>query len=584
MKTLTAELTAIKAKTKTALDPTIAGLPWGEGFKVGIGINAVTGVVSGTAVDYKNLVPSLTRDAVINYSLVSSEKEMEQQIEVAANGKYNMDGVKLGASASFLNKIAYSETAVTLVAKYEEQGIYYEQADEYQLTAQAKNLISSNPEKFRSIYGDYFISGQKMGSRFLAVYTCRTTDESSMNKFKASFSASAPEVFEASGSTDFEKAAKENNVSITINIYMDGINGTPPNFPNTPEGVLEALKWFKANKDGEPLRTMLTHYSVLDNQFSPTVNIAPEIFVELRQLYSSRWIMNSLYDSLPFYYRNQYEAAVSKIDSEIESYSNILSTDAAKRKELMDEVTKIIGQLKDIYARQDFYFKVKAAANSEPKENEEIKETKGGPQHWLYGYSQYPKSTAVVIHTKEIKYFEHWHTGHRQKTIEFGPDQNNLIVGWELVANDGDGTDGYWWKATNQIILTSYGAVHIKSKFDRGVNWTVRYFYVDAKDYQFGDTIASKMMLADSESISNPITNIKVVDEHSGETIGLASFGNFLENNRISIVVAVNVTNGDQLNGNVFYRITAQGIPAQPRMRFDGRYEVSDGFVYVFSR
>jgi hypothetical protein len=135
--------------------------------------------------------------------------------------------------------------------------------------------------------------------------------------------------------------------------------------------------------------------------------------------------------------------------------------------------------------RKDFYFKVKSAVASEPPQGQEALDSQAGPHVWEYGFSTYPESPAVVISSVKYDYAEPWQIGWRESTLEFGPDPSKLIVGWRVQANWTDGTDGSWWKASDQILLTGHGAVHVKSEYDRACDWSVIFYIVDAKDYPF---------------------------------------------------------------------------------------------------
>jgi hypothetical protein len=135
--------------------------------------------------------------------------------------------------------------------------------------------------------------------------------------------------------------------------------------------------------------------------------------------------------------------------------------------------------------RKEFYFKVAALVGTEPEKGKSIDETPTATK-WQYGFSSYPQSQAVIICTHSLRYAEHWKIGHQEKTLEDGPDGTKLFVGWEVVSNWSDGANGEWWKAVDQILLTDHAAVHIKSDYDRGCDWTVNFYWVESKDYQFG--------------------------------------------------------------------------------------------------
>lgn len=473
-----------KGDADTELDQVISDQPWLDAFKFGVGIDAVTGSASGTAVKPFTPIPRKVKRSTEHYRFIQSESELKREIEVSASGKYNIEGVTVEASTSYLSKLEYSELAITLVASYESEYDGYDEADSYELTEEAKEL-AADPARFRKAYGDYFVAGARRGSRFLATYVCKTTTVKSMDEFKASLGVEAPDVFSAEGSAKFMQAASNSNVSISMDLFMDGYSGTPPSGPWTPEKILQALEWFKANEHGVALRAKLDHYSTIDPSYPRTVDVPPDAFVDLRTLYSDVWTIRSEYASCPRHYQDQLKKEYQTLDYGVVANQAVLVSDSNKRQDYQAKADALSAKLNDVFSRMDFYFKVKSAVSSEPAKDQRIDETSGGQQTWLYGFSTYPKSTAVVIHSQTQNYHDSWHVGWREKTLGFGPDGNSLIVGWQVIANWQDGTDGGWWKAKDQILLTDQSAVHVKSLYDRGCDWSVAVYYVDAKDYQF---------------------------------------------------------------------------------------------------
>ncbi|GHO84131.1 hypothetical protein [Dictyobacter formicarum] len=474
----------VTGEPTTDLSSIISDLPWEDSFVFGSGVDAITGGTLGSAINPFTPTQRTTKTSLENCRFIQSERELNREIETSASGKYNIEGITITASASYLSKIKFSELFITLVAQYQSEYNGYDEASTYTLTDAARKHIQE-PAQFRNMYGDYFVAGGKRGSRFTAVYTCSTTTAEKMDEFKASFGGEAPEVFSAEGSARFLQSAKEHNVSLSVNLFMEGYTGTPPSGPWTPEKILQALEWFKQNEQGIYLKAKLEHYSVIDPTYPRTINIAPGIFVDLRQLYLTVWDVRSRYSTCPEVYQAQLKKDYIDLDAGVTAHQNILAVDTDKRLEYQTKADRLLSQLNDVFSRMDFYFKVQQTISTEPAKGQVIEEGRG-QQSWMYGYSTYTKSPAVVIASTEMRYHEDWHIGWREHTFEFGPDQNRLIVGWQVISNWNDGTNGSWKKVVDSILSTSYAAVYVTSLYDRGCDWSLRIYHVDAKDYQFG--------------------------------------------------------------------------------------------------
>ena len=475
---------ASNSVANTELDQVISGLSWQDQFVFGSGVDAITGGASGSALKPFTPTPRTVKTSSEQYRFVQNESQLNREIETSASGKYNIEGITVSGSAAYLSKLKFSELIVTLVAEFESAFDGYDEAASYELSDAAKGLIG-DPPRFRKAYGDYFVAGGRRSSRFLAVYCCQTTSVEQMDQFKASFGAEAPEVFSAEGSARFMQSVSQHNVSLSMDLFLDGYQGTAPGGPWTPEKILSALEWFKANEVGVNRQAKLKHYSTIDPTYPRSVDVAPDVFVELRELYTTLWDVRSLYASLPAVYQSQMRNDYMAVDYGIVANQDVLVDDADKRRDFGHKTDALLSQLDDVYARMDFYFKVKAAVPTEPANGHRIDETDSGQQTWLYGYGVYTKDPAVVINHVTMQYSDSWHIGWRERTLEMGPDGSRLIVGWQVTSNWGDGTNGGWWKAIDQILLTDHGAVHVTSLYDRGCDWSVTYYYVDAKDYQF---------------------------------------------------------------------------------------------------
>lgn len=468
---------------QTELDQIISGLNWVQGFKKGEGINAITGSQTASALQDFTPQQKTVKSSHEHYRFIQDDSEYNQEVEASAAGKYNMEGIQVSASTKYLQKVKYSELSTTLLATYEVVYAGYDEANEYRFTEAAKGMLA-DPAKFRRAFGDYFIAGYQRGARFTAVYACQTTSAKQMNEFQSSFGAETPDVFSAEGSVRFLSAATKNHVSITCDLFMEGYEGVAPEGPWTPEKIMETLNWFKKNATGTPLRAKLRHYSTLDPNYPYTVDIVPDVFVELQRLYLKVWDVRSRYHSCPARYQSQFTNAFNALDAGVTSKQSLLPIDPVQRRDYERQADILLALLKDVMDRMDFYFEVLNAVRTEPAINSPIEEGVG-QQAWLYGFNTYPKSQAVTINSTTLNYKDDWHIGWREHTFGFGPDHTYLIVGWKVVSNWTDGTNGQWEKKVDQILLTNQAAVHVQSLYDRGCDWSFVVYYVNAKDYQF---------------------------------------------------------------------------------------------------
>jgi hypothetical protein len=464
----------------TELDAVVSNLPWGDGFDFTKGLDAITGGLMHSALERATPVERTVRSTAEHIRFIQNESELNTEIETAVSGKYNIEGVTVSAAAQYLQKIQFSELAVTLIASYTSEYEGYDEIQRPQLTADAQKLINE-PAKFRKQHGDYFIRGGKRGSSFHAVYTCRSRSAKDMVEFKASVGAEVPDVFSAEGSARFMKASSTHNVSVAVDLWMYGHEGSPPSGPWTPEKIIKTLEWFKGHEKGRDNRAELVHYSALDADYPRTIDVSPDVFVALKRLYAMVWDIRARYASCPPAYQKRFTNAYNDLVNGVTANQSRLPTDLVERAKYQQQAEALQAALNQVFERMDFYIKVREAVSTEPRKDQEIDDS--GRQSYLYGYSTYTKSNAVVINTDRYTYKEDWQVGWREHTFDW-QHTDRLIVGWEVVSNWHDGTNGWWEKKSDPILLTHRAEVHVKSLYDRGCNWSFNVFWVDAKDYE----------------------------------------------------------------------------------------------------
>jgi hypothetical protein len=466
----------------TELDAVLTGVPWGEGFDFNKGVDAITGSLMPSAIEPASPVERTVKKSAESYRFVQSESELDSEIETAVSGKYNIEGVTVSGSAEYVQKIKFSELAITLVASYRSEYDGYDEISQPQLTAQAKGLIGDHG-KFRHQYGDYFVKGGKRGSTFYAVYVCQSRSESSMSEFKAKLGAETPDVFSAEGSARFMQAAKEHSISVSADLWMDGYEGASPSGPWTPEKIIEALAWFKQHEKGVHIRGELMHYSALDPSYPRSVDVAPEVFVALKKLYTALWTVRALYGSCPPNYQGNFTERYNDLINETTARQAELATDSALRAACQQKTDTLRAGLTEVFDRMVFASKVRDAIGTEPGPGHSTDDS--GRRSYFYGYNQYPRSSAVAIKMDSENYADVWQIGYRDHVFDWR-HEDRLVVGWEVVSNWADGTNGWWRQDSSPSVLMTHRAnVYVKSWYDRGCNWTLNVWWVDAKDYDF---------------------------------------------------------------------------------------------------
>jgi hypothetical protein len=490
----------------TDLEQTLADVPWSNTFQLGAGVDAVTGVVAGTAVKpfspWERTVKS-TRETV---AAITDEKTLKREIETAVSGKYNIfTGVDVSGKLEYLNKLDASGNTTTVVAKYISD-YDYDGADNYELTDQAKSTMQSDPKAFRKAYGDYFVAGAKRGSQFTAVYHMQTAKKDDLDRFKSKIGVKAdvPEVDvkgAANFNAKFEQSVGQETVQWDIDVYMDGVTGAYKMKGDkwTPAEVVKALNWFKQNEVGKPIMATLKQYSTLDasNTYPRTINIDPEVFGELSGLYAKLWEVRALFNALPENSTRKWKEAKDNFDRDVTANRKVLATDLRLRRDLTSKGSDLVSGLGKISARRVFFDAVKSTRQNEPPTGSGIG---GRHQPFEYGYTPNEPYWAQVVSESsgalDIKserrdfrvtydFIQHG-LGKRQEGLLEINDPTKLIVGWTVISNWGADHNGGWWKETNgPILLKTRGAVHVRGEETRGTNWTVIYYIVNNDDYPF---------------------------------------------------------------------------------------------------
>ncbi|WP_277209373.1 trypsin-like serine peptidase [Isoptericola croceus] len=463
----------------TLLNTTVVGQPWQDAYQVGVGVDAVTGQLRSTAIAKPELRPSKNQKTEYTYTLVESQEKFEQMLEATAKGSYNLEGVQLSASTSFLDKVAVSELAVTIVAQLAVEDSEYSLAPEYRLD------VEPGPD-FRARHGDYFVAGYRAGSSLHAIYQCRFTSTEQRQEFSAAFSAEVPDVLSAEGSVKFQQVASRTGARVNVEVSVDGVRGTLPSPADgwTPGTILtDVIPWFNKNLEPVHRESYLAHYRMIDPSISAEVPIAPAVFADLSYLYSKFWLARTRAKTCPAFGRRLVTDRFLRLQVDLEAHQASLATDPETLAKVTADVRELLATLDEIDNRQAFYSQVVKAAATEPSEGQRI-DADNGTVRWGYGFQQGTSPGVVVSSATDSYSADDKAFGWREHGFTYR-DTARVVVGWEVICGRNE-NGGDWEKRSDRIIGRDGGTVWVKSDYWRGCSWTVVWYTVEANLYPVG--------------------------------------------------------------------------------------------------
>jgi hypothetical protein len=475
-----------KATKVTHLPPSLADMVWLDEYNLGYGLNAVTGSISPkSAIDLTNSSVTSAKHFTVNQKVhsISSESDFKNAMNLSGNVKFNIGAGEASSQTSYSSSIDYSETTTTIIAHSNKSSLDYESIDldNVKLTDDAQKLLHKNIDEFRSIYGDYFVSGAKVGCHLVAMYVCTAKSSESMKDFKASASASYGGLFSSKGTAEFLNTAKSHDITTTFKYIIYGANkDIPTNFDDIPS----ALLWFNDPKNTEntPEKAFITHYSEIMPKFPQTVPVDPSIFTAIQNLYALNSLVKDRYLNCPGSYGNEYGSDYTNLQNTIFSNASELPNNTNLITKATEDATSLLSNLNNVYDRNDFYRQTQSEQSKEPKQGSAIDAEHSNS--WAYGYNSTTSPVRnVPIQSHTLSYKKGWHSGHRSHVFDSGAESAELIVGWSIKSNKSD--NGSWTKNVDTILLGHQLEITLESDFDRGIDYSVTYYTVPSILFDF---------------------------------------------------------------------------------------------------
>jgi V8-like Glu-specific endopeptidase len=463
----------------TTLDTVISDQPWITSYVLGNGVDAITGQPRASAVKPFDVVSSPFRTEV-DHRFVQSESDLKELMSATVKGSYNLEGVEVSAGMSFLQEVAVSDLAVTLVQWRKLEQVEFSLAPRYELT------VTPDPD-FRKKYGDYFVAGYRGGAQLFVMYQCRFKSAESRSKFSADLAANVPSVFSAEGSTAFEKITKKYESQVDIKISTTVSNKPlPPEPPGgwTPQNIIEVVvKWFNESFEMTKLEAYLEHYSLLDPTIPAEVPVSPQVFADIGLLYDRFWRARAQFCTCPNFGKRSVEEKYKKLAKEISAFQASLPYQPDTRQRLMRDTEQLLADLERINNRQSFYALVVAAVKTEPAQGQNF-DADQGTVRWGYGF-QAGNQPGVAVGNRNDPQALTGGFGYVKYTFDFR-DSTKILVGWDVICNRTDGLGGDWQKESPQVMGRSEAKIWAKSDIFRDFNWSVTWYFVDASLYPPG--------------------------------------------------------------------------------------------------
>lgn len=450
----------------------IAGVGWRDGFMEACGINAVTGAVLEVAIDTPQYADPGTMDLMQYSKSVNTQEDIDDLFSGYFSASINVEGITGNASTSFLSQVSYSSTSSTILFFRNDIEHDYCYLIAPALTTPALDLLNASITGFRATYGDYFINGIKSGSQIIFMLECKSDTEEHHTEFQAKIGAEIPDQLSADFQTTVNNISSTTNTSVSLSIIQTGA-ATPPNPIDWNARDLDSLiKNYIDTLSPVPQFVELSHYQTLPHAAAyPTlINYNGNVANSVITLYQDYWSIIKKYENTDTLYTDKFSDEYLSFYNGLPGCQETLVTDPDQfiyYRTLADRLMIYFTAISAIPAEQ-------AVSN-----NTHNNDSRSGPQRWQYGTTSVSKG-GVQVTTANVKRDNHT-TGHKGGSLQVNIP-SGIIVGWEIIPDWTDGTDGYWVKDAQIILMNSNGSIWAQSEQYRGLSWTANFYHVVSGD------------------------------------------------------------------------------------------------------
>ena len=443
---------------------TVSGIPWLSEYMLGAGVDILESALKASPFEPASVKPEMSGGGArktTDYSLITDTKDLKKYLDVSSNVSAGLPfGISASVGMEFVSNVECSETSVTLIFKSES---IYNEYDRIRpiFTSEAKKILRNDPNRFRRMYGDYYVAGSKKGSSFVALFVLSSSCSSTMTSLRTDANF-AKGICSVTSKTEVGDSRVSKNVKISAYMYTSGIKADAdfPPMAESVEDVRNAYTKYLESIQYSNSKALLVHYHLEDPCYLPTIGIEPNALEEIQKLVAQIRLHRHTLEKVHYNYRSDVCSKLDQLTRTVEAHN--LVSHGEKGAELFEEARSIQGLIDDIASRKEFYETVVKEQKKEELGTFSAAEKKYGITR---GETVAKKSMSIRVKK-----------GTTPKEIEVG-ERDRLIVGWSVSRQRETGK----WKVPDQLLLRNTGKV----VFESAGWWEVTVWSVEAQDYNF---------------------------------------------------------------------------------------------------
>ncbi|HEX6335743.1 MAG TPA: hypothetical protein VFZ85_02215 [Jiangellaceae bacterium] len=437
---------------------------------------------------------------------LETASDLKQVLNVEAETQFHTPAVAGDVIARFEKSVERSERARSIL-----YAITYEWKDAAlasplpALTPEAAKLLKEDPARFRDAYGDYFIAGYTSKAQFLAFANLRSRDEASLTKVAASVAAQFQQAgsgLTAEAASAIENSNKDHACEMSLDVHMSGLRDDASSTFRTHthlsiNEIPALVAQFTENAHGSRTTAKLIHFHRIDPSFPTTIELDREVFLSAEQLYDDLVDAHATLGRLPATYRAEMQQQLESIERRIAAeIPRDLSCPLETITTLAEGENGLTAWKRDANEILGYLGLWRAAMN----------QPNGGVLSWS------PPATIEAIPPVVVRE-SYARPGHIDVDLAFdsrgilkrvgpagrGYHDAELDPGLKGITLEGKRVCGYRLTtcrsgSTKGTINRTAGGIgqdnvsfHMRSDYDRGLDWTVEVFTVSADKFNFVD-------------------------------------------------------------------------------------------------